>query len=90
MNAYGAATIGVCIDMSPVIYRSMHRTTIVLDDKKLAKVRRVLGTSGIKETVERAFDEILAMELRKRHVERLIKQEGIDLADEDVMAAAWR
>jgi Arc/MetJ family transcription regulator len=68
----------------------MHRTTIVLDEKKLAKVRRVLGTTGIKETVERAFDEILAMELRKRHVERLIRQDGIDLANDDVMAAAWR
>jgi Arc/MetJ family transcription regulator len=68
----------------------MHRTTIVLDQKKLAKVRRILGTTGIKETVERAFDEILALEVRKRHVERLIKQEGIDLAKPVVMAKAWR
>jgi Arc/MetJ family transcription regulator len=67
-----------------------HRTTIELDQKKLARVRRVLGTRGIKETVERAFDEILAMELRKRHAERLIRQDGIDLGDEDVMATAWR
>ena len=68
----------------------MHRTTIVLDQKKLAKVRRVLGTTGIKETVERAFDEILAAELRKRHVARLIAQDGLDLADDEVMASAWR
>ncbi len=67
-----------------------HRTTIVLNQRKLAKVRRVLGTTGIKETVERAFDEILAMEVRKRHVERLIKEDGIDLADDAVMASAWR
>ena len=69
---------------------NMHRTTVVLDTKKLAKVQRVLGTTGIKETIERAFDEILAVEIRKRHVERLIKQEGIDLAKPDVMAKAWR
>jgi len=68
----------------------MHRTTIVLDQKKLAKVQRVLGTTGIKETVERAFDEILALEVRKRHVARLIKQDGIDLAKPEVMAKAWR
>lgn len=68
----------------------MHRTTIVLDQKKLAKVRRVLGTKGIKETVERAFDEILMMELRKQHVARLIAQDGIDLGDDEVMADAWR
>jgi Arc/MetJ family transcription regulator len=67
-----------------------HRTTIELDQKKLARVRRVLGTRGIKETVERAFDEILAMELRKRHGERLIRQEGLDLGDDEVMADAWR
>ncbi|MEP6863205.1 MAG: type II toxin-antitoxin system VapB family antitoxin [Deltaproteobacteria bacterium] len=58
--------------------------------KKLAKVRRVLGTTGIKDTVERAFDEILAMEVRKRAVARLVSQEGLDLADADVMATAWR
>lgn len=68
----------------------MHRTTLVLDVKKLAKVRRVLGTTGIKDTVERAFDEILAMEVRKRAVARLVSQEGLDLADADVMATAWR
>ncbi len=67
-----------------------HRTTIELDQKKLARVRRVLGTTGIKETVERAFDEILAMELRKRHVERLVRQDGLDIADDSVAASAWR
>ena len=70
--------------------QEMHRTTIVLDPKKLEKVRRILGTTGIKETVERAFDEILAIQMRKRHLERLIKQEGIDLADPEVMKKAWR
>lgn len=67
-----------------------HRTTIELDQKKLARVRRLLGTTGIKDTVERAFDEILAMEMRKRHVERLVRQDGLDIGDDDVAAAAWR
>jgi hypothetical protein len=67
-----------------------HKTTIVLDQKKLSRVRRVLGTTGIKETVDRAFDEILAIELRKRAVARLIKLDGIDLANPAVMARAWR
>jgi hypothetical protein len=67
-----------------------HKTTIVLDQKKLLRVRRVLGTTGIKETVDRAFDEILAIELRKRAVARLIEMDGIDFADPAVMARAWR
>ncbi len=69
---------------------SMNRTTIVLDQKKLAKVRKILGTTGIKDTVDRAFDEILALELRKRAVDRYITMQGIDLADGEVMASAWR
>lgn len=68
----------------------MHRTTINLDQKKLSKVRRLLGTTGIKDTVERAFDEILAMELRKRAVERLIKMDGLELGDSTITASAWR
>ncbi len=48
----------------------MNRTTIVLDQKKLAKVRKILGTTGIRDTVDRALDEILALELRKRAVDR--------------------
>lgn len=68
----------------------MHRTTINLDQKKLSKVRRLLGTTGIKDTVERAFDEILAMDLRKRAVERLIKMDGLELGDPTITASAWR
>lgn len=68
----------------------MRRMTITLDPKKLARAQRVLGTTGISETVERAFDEILAIDARKQHVERLIKQEGIDLANDAVMSRAWR
>ncbi|HEX7703478.1 MAG TPA: hypothetical protein VF403_22215 [Kofleriaceae bacterium] len=67
----------------------MRRTTIVLDQKKLAQVRRLLGTTGSNDTVEKAFDELLAMDLRKRAVERLIKQDGLELTD-DVAADAWR
>lgn len=68
----------------------MHRTTINLDQKKLSKVRRLLGTTGIKDTVERAFDEILAMDLRKRAVERLIKMDGLELGDPTITDSAWR
>jgi Arc/MetJ family transcription regulator len=68
----------------------MHRTTIEIDDKKLARARRILGTKGIKDTLEKALDEVLAMEVRKKAVARLIALEGTDLADAEVMAGAWR
>jgi hypothetical protein len=68
----------------------MHRTTVVLDQKKLTKARRLLGTKGIKETIEAALDEVIAYEARRQAVEQLRNLEGLDLDDPKVMARAWR
>jgi Arc/MetJ family transcription regulator len=68
----------------------VHRTTIVLDERKLARARKLLGTKGIKETVERALDEVIAGELRRRAFERLRKMEGLELDDPEVVGRAWR
>jgi hypothetical protein len=68
----------------------MHKTTLVLDEAKLRRARKVLGTKGIKDTVDRALDEVLALEARRRLVDRLRTGKGLDLADADVMAEAWR
>jgi hypothetical protein len=68
----------------------MQRTTLVFDEKKLAKVRRLLGTKGIKDTIDRALDELLAVEVRKRLVERLRTMDGLDLDKPDIMERAWR
>jgi hypothetical protein len=71
-------------------YWSMHRTTLVLDPKKLAKARRLLRTKGIKDTIEAALDEVIAYEGRRRAVEQMRTLEGLDLDDPKVMAKAWR
>jgi hypothetical protein len=68
----------------------MHKTTLVLDEAKLRKARKVLGTKGIKDTIDRALDEVLALAARRRLVDRLRKMEGMDLDDPRVMADAWR
>lgn len=68
----------------------MHKTTLVIDDKKLARVRRILGTKGIKETIDRALDEVVALAARRRALGRLRSLEGLDLDDPDVMDEAWR
>ncbi len=68
----------------------MHRTTLVLDERKLAKARAVLKTKGIKETVERALDEVIAYEARRKAVEQLRTMQGLDLDDAKVMRRAWR
>ena len=69
----------------------MHKTTLVVDDKKIARVRKLLGTKGIRDTIDRALDEVLAVHRRSRAVEQLITMEGLD---EDVLrkarSEAWR
>jgi hypothetical protein len=68
----------------------MHKTTLVIDVAKLRKVRKVLGTKGIKDTIDRALDEVLAYDARRRFVQKLRTMDGLDLDDAEVMAGAWR
>ena len=71
-------------------YWVMHRTTLMLDDRKLAKARRLLRTKGIKDTIEAALDEVIAYEARRQAVEQLRNLEGLELDNPKVMARAWR
>jgi hypothetical protein len=65
-------------------------TTLAIDQRKYTEVKAVLGTSTLKETVDRSFDEVLVRAARMRSVERLRKMEGIDLDKPSVMERAWR
>lgn len=56
----------------------VRRTSIDVDDAKLERVQRVLGTTGLRDTVERAFDEVLRADLRRRLAEQIRTGEGID------------
>lgn len=90
MRLVASESLAICILSFVVAYYLMHRTTLVLDDRKLAKVRKLLGTKGIKDTIERALDEVIAFETRRRAVDQLAKMEGLDLDKPAVMARAWR
>ena len=68
----------------------MHKTTLLVDDKKVDRVKKVLGTRGLRQTVDRALDEVLAYDARRREVERLRMMRGIDLNRPKVMDEAWR
>jgi hypothetical protein len=68
----------------------MHKTTLVVDQAKVKRVRKILGTKGIRDTIDRALDEVLALEARRRMLERLRTMRGLDLDRPDVMDAAWR
>lgn len=69
----------------------MHKTTLVVDDKKIARARELLGTKGIRDTIDRALDEVLLLAARRRVVEQLRTMEGLDeRVLRNVRKEAWR
>lgn len=68
----------------------MRKTTIEIDEELFASAREALQTRGLKETVQRAFEEVVAREARLRAVRQLEQMDGLDLDKPEVMAQAWR
>ena len=68
----------------------MHKTTLEVDEELVARAGAILGTRGLKATVRRALEEVVAREARRRFAERLLTMEGLDLDNPEVMAEAWR
>ncbi|MEX2394640.1 MAG: type II toxin-antitoxin system VapB family antitoxin [Actinomycetota bacterium] len=67
------------------------RTTIEIDDEKLAQAQEALGTKGLRDTVERAFDEAIRAHLRRRLAERIRTGEGVDFSEEVLeQSRRWR
>lgn len=56
----------------------MHKTTLIVDDRKIARARRLLGTKGIRDTIDRALDEVIAIRARRRVVDQLRTMDGLD------------
>lgn len=68
----------------------MRKTTLMVDDELVRRAAEVLGTRGLKATVDRALEEVVAAATRQRFLTRLTEMRGLELNDEDVMASAWR
>jgi Arc/MetJ family transcription regulator len=60
----------------------LRRTSLDVDDEKLSLVQEILGTTGLKDTVDRAFEEVLRAHLRRRLAERIRSGDGIDRGPE--------
>lgn len=65
------------------------RTTIEVDDEVLARVQTVLGTTGLKDTVDAAFARLLRTERVRQSTERLVSGALIEL-DPALRAEMWR
>jgi len=61
-----------------------------IDDELLAQATKILGASTMKEAVNRSLEEIVRVDLRRRHADRLTAMDGLDLDDDGVMSRAWR
>jgi len=65
----------------------MRRTSVEIDERQLDRAQRVLGTVGIKDTIDRALDEVIRADLRRRLAERLKSGKGIDRSAEVLEAS---
>ncbi len=54
------------------------RTTLEVDDTLLRQAQGALGTTGLKDTVEKAFREAIRRRLRERLAERIDAGAGVD------------
>lgn len=62
---------------------AVRKTALLIDDELVAQVRAVLGTTTTTETISEAMREVLRIQGRARHLERLRRREGLDLDDTD-------
>ena len=69
---------------------STRKTSVEINEELLTAVQRVLSTATLKDTIEQAFQEVLKAEARREEVQALATMQGMDLADDEVMAGAWR
>jgi Arc/MetJ family transcription regulator len=53
------------------------KTSIVIDRDKVAEVRAILATKTLAETVDATLDEVIALDARRRLLERIEREGGI-------------
>jgi Arc/MetJ family transcription regulator len=68
----------------------VRKTTLEIDDAVLADARRILGTRGIKDTVDAALREVRTHDARRQLIAQLRTLDGLDLDDPELMRRAWR
>ncbi|MGH8910792.1 MAG: type II toxin-antitoxin system VapB family antitoxin [Egibacteraceae bacterium] len=67
------------------------RTTIEVDEALLAEAQSILGTSGLKDTVDSALTRVIRTERRRRLAARLRTGAGLDFGERTAaQARTWR
>jgi len=60
------------------------KTSLVIDRKKAAEAKKILGTQTLAETVDRALDEVIKLEARRRLLRRIEREGGIGPTPEEL------
>lgn len=69
---------------------STRKTSVEINEELLARAQRILATSTVRETVEKAFREVVRREAQRQEISALTTMEGMDLDDPTIMEKAWR
>ena len=67
----------------------MRKTTVMLDEELLKEASEILGTKGVKQTVERSLQEVVTLRARLRFLDQLSRMDGLDLDKPEIMRRAW-
>lgn len=77
--------------MPPVRYLQVEKqiskpdkTSLVIDRKKVATAKKILGTQTIADTVDAALEEVIALAARRRLLERIGRDGGIGPSPEEL------
>jgi len=76
--------------LAAVATTERRKTSFEVDFAKVESAKEVLGTRTLTDTVDRALDEVIQLQQRRRLVDLLFTPGRLQLDDPDVMAAAWR
>jgi Arc/MetJ family transcription regulator len=68
----------------------MAKTLVDIDEAYLRAAQEVLQTETKKDTINAALRAVAALAARRRDLQRLAAGELPDLADAEVMRAAWQ
>jgi Arc/MetJ family transcription regulator len=60
------------------------KTSLVIDRKKVERVKRILGTTTLSETVDRALEDVINNNKRMALLERIKREVGIGPGPEEL------
>jgi hypothetical protein len=60
------------------------KTSLVIDRQKVADAKKILGTETIAETVDRALEEVIRLEARRRLLRRIEREGGLGPSPEEL------